>query len=49
MFVDLPPNVWPFKRSGSNPILPGAVRGRLERLILELQQRQVPETQQADG
>jgi len=25
------------------------VRGRLERLILELQQRQVPETQQADG
>ena len=49
MYVDLPDNVWPFKRSGSNPILPGAVRGRLERLILELQQRQVPETQQADG
>ncbi len=49
MYVDLPANVWPFKRSGSNPILPGAVRGRLERLILELQQRQVPETQQADG
>ena len=49
MYVDLPPNVWPFKRSGSNPILPGAVRGRLERLILELQQRQAPESQQADG
>ena len=49
MFVDVPPNVWPFRRSGSNPILPGAVRGRLERLILELQQKQVPETQQADG
>ena len=49
MYVDLPDNVWPFKRSGSNPILPGAVRGRLERLLLELQQRLVPETQQADG
>jgi len=49
MYVDLPPNVWSFKRSGSNPILPGAVRGRLERLILELQQRQSPETQQVGG
>jgi 2-oxoglutarate ferredoxin oxidoreductase subunit alpha len=49
MYVDLPPNVWSFKRSGSNPILPGAVRGRLERLILELQQRLSPETQQAGG
>ncbi|MCG6920772.1 MAG: hypothetical protein LJF15_06785, partial [Acidobacteria bacterium] len=49
MFVDLPANVWPFKRSGSNPILPPAVLGRLERLALELQQRQAPETQQADG
>jgi 2-oxoglutarate ferredoxin oxidoreductase subunit alpha len=49
MFVDVPPNVWSFRRSGSNPILPGAVRGRLERLILELQQKQVPEAQQADG
>jgi 2-oxoglutarate ferredoxin oxidoreductase subunit alpha len=49
MYVDLPANVWPFKRSGSNPILPGAVRGRLERLILELQQRQAPETRQSAG
>jgi 2-oxoglutarate ferredoxin oxidoreductase subunit alpha len=49
MFVDLPANVWPFKRSGSNPILPPAVLGRLERLALELQQRQAPETQQTDG
>jgi len=47
MFVDLPANVWPFKRSGSNPILPSAVLGRIERLTLELQQRQAPETQQS--
>jgi 2-oxoglutarate ferredoxin oxidoreductase subunit alpha len=46
MFVDLPANVWSFARSGSNPILPAAVLGRLERLSLELQQRQVPEAQQ---
>jgi 2-oxoglutarate ferredoxin oxidoreductase subunit alpha len=46
MFVDLPANVWSFKRSGSNPILPAAVLGRLERLTLELQQRQAPEAQQ---
>lgn len=47
MFVDLPDNVWPFKRSGSNPILPSAVVGRLERLSLELQRRQAPEATQA--
>jgi len=47
MFVDVPANVWPFKRSGSNPILPSAILGRLERLTLELQQRQAPEAQQA--
>jgi 2-oxoglutarate ferredoxin oxidoreductase subunit alpha len=46
MFVNLPDNVWSFARSGSNPILPAAVLGRLERLALELQQRQVPEEQQ---
>jgi 2-oxoglutarate ferredoxin oxidoreductase subunit alpha len=46
MFVNLPDNVWSFARSGSNPILPQAVLGRLERLALELQQRQVPEEQQ---
>ena len=47
MFVDVPANVRPFKRSGSNPILPSAILGRLERLTLELQQRQAPEAQQA--
>jgi 2-oxoglutarate ferredoxin oxidoreductase subunit alpha len=49
MFVDVPANVWSFARSGSNPILPAAVLGRLERLALELQQHLAPETQQTDG
>jgi 2-oxoglutarate ferredoxin oxidoreductase subunit alpha len=45
MFVDLPPGVRPFSRSGANPIAPAEVAERLQKLALELQRHRAPELQ----
>jgi 2-oxoglutarate ferredoxin oxidoreductase subunit alpha len=49
MFVDVPAGVRSLARSGSNPITPGAIVERLQRLVLTLQGRQAGETQQTAG
>jgi 2-oxoglutarate ferredoxin oxidoreductase subunit alpha len=45
MFVDLPPGVRSFTRSGANPIAPAEVVERLRGLALELQRHRAPELQ----
>jgi len=49
MYVDLPPGVRSFARSGSNPITPRALVEELQRLVLTLQHRQAGETHQSAG
>jgi 2-oxoglutarate ferredoxin oxidoreductase subunit alpha len=49
MFVDVPADVRPFARSGSNPIVPAAVVERLQRRVMELQRRLAGETHQSAG
>ena len=43
MFVDVPPGVESFARSGSNPISPAELRDRLRQLALTLQRQEAPE------
>jgi 2-oxoglutarate ferredoxin oxidoreductase subunit alpha len=45
MFVDVPPGVRSFSKSGANPILPDEVFERLSRIARDLQRRQTPETE----
>ena len=43
MFVDVPPGVESFARSGSNPISPAELRDRLRQMALTLQRQEAPE------
>ncbi len=45
MFVDVPAGVTSLAKSGSNPIVPEEVVGRLRRMSLALQRGRVPETE----
>jgi 2-oxoglutarate ferredoxin oxidoreductase subunit alpha len=47
MFVNVPAGVQPVAKSGSNPILPGAIVERLRKMVLALQRRRVPEIEPA--